>query len=282
MSGQINKYFNIGVKQCGSNICGVYSAQYSLSQQAQSVFPLGQTIAAVQYTELPNIEMSYSQYIDSAGSYNGSEFNASTKIELANRGGSVICDMGLLSKISYNFNIDGPFLVTKTYTGFHKPTSGGPASTCSGKPAIRRRQDYTGSLPPGLSISGLSSVIAEVSVNRQFVGEFSTRKPYASYVVFPVTSTVTFEGYTDGADSFDINAFAAGCTQTTPTKYSLNVSACGSSISINNAIMTELSYDGADATVGSSPQKVRVTFTSQDTPAGIKPVIIFPESESSC
>lgn len=281
MSGLINRYFNLGVKKGGSNICGVYSAQYSLSQELKSVFPLAQTLAAVQYTELPNIELSYTQHIDSAGSYSGSEFNTSNKIELANRNGSVICDMGLLSKISYDFNIDGPFLVTRTFSGFHKPSSGGASSQCSSNTSIRRRQDYTGSSPPGVSIEALSRVVAEISVNRQFVGEFSTRKPYASYIVFPVISTITFEGYTRGADTFNIDAFNTGCAQTNPTKYNLAASSCGTSISINNAVMTSLSYTGGDASEGSSIQKVTVTFTSHDTPAGIKPVIIFPESASS-
>lgn len=278
----LNKYFNLGLKKCGTNLCGLYSAEYSLSQNIRSVFPFGKDVAIAQYSELPNIELTYSQYLDSAGTFNGSEFNTITKLELANRKGSVICDMALLSKITYDFNIDGPFLVTKNYLGFYKPSSGSASSKCSSTPRIFRRIDYTGTVPNGIDSSALISVQIEIAVNRQLVPELSTRKPYAAYVTFPVVSTITFECYTEGVDTYTIDAFSQSCGQKLLTKNTFTASACGKSIQVKNAVLSNLSYSGADAGIGSKPQTVRASFVSHDTPAGLKPVYIFPDSASSC
>jgi hypothetical protein len=63
--------------------------------------------------------------------------------------------------------------------------------------------------------------------------------------------------------------------------YSLSASACGKGISINNAVLTELSYSGGDASSGSTPQTVNITFTSYDSYSAIKPVIFF-DNITSC
>ena len=65
-TSDINNFFNLGVKKCGTNLCGLYSAEYSLSQNFRSIFPFSKDIPTAQYSELPNIELTYSQYLDSA------------------------------------------------------------------------------------------------------------------------------------------------------------------------------------------------------------------------
>jgi hypothetical protein len=272
----INFFHNLGVKS-GGPLCGLYSAQYSFSRSIKSIYSPGNSNPIAKYAELPNIEMSYSQYMDSAGSPSPSEFNSISKIELQNRSGSVICDLALLSKLVYSFTIDGPFLVTKTYQGYGKPAGGGAASICSGTPRIFKRQDYSGGSPPGIGSSVLVGVTAEITVNRQTVPEFATRRPYASFVSYPMTSSIKYDLYTESVDSYILDAFAQACGDPNSTTYSLSAGACGVSVSISKAYVTDLSYSGGDAVKGSSPQTVSVTFTSYETLPGLRSVIKFDE-----
>ena len=232
-----NRYPDIGIK----GVCGVYSAQYSLSRNIKSIFPFGQNTYISQYSELPNITVTYSQYLDVAGSFNPLEFNSLTSIELVCGASSVVCDDAILNEISYTFNLNGPFLVTRTYIGYKKPTSKSGTQDCStNKFRPLSRKDYTGSIPGGISSSALISVTATVSVDRQPILEFGSRKPYASVVNFPITSSIKFEAYTNDSDSYVFDNAQNACGDYTISGNTYSATACGKGITINNATLTEI------------------------------------------
>lgn len=274
----LSHFHNLAVSDCGTKICGLYSAQYTLNRSIKSIFSPGSSTPIATYGELPNIELSYSQYLDFAGPPNSSEFNSIKKIDLQNRGGSVVADLAMLTRLSYSFTIDGAFLVTKTYSGYGKPSSGGGAGSQPCKddePRIFKRQDYSGSSPPGINSSILTGVSVDISVNRQIIPEFATRKPYASYVSFPITSSIKYDVYTEGVDSHTMDAFQQACGDPNSTTHSLSAGACGVSVSITKAYITDITYSGGDATKGSQPQTASITFTSYESIPGIQPVLIF-------
>lgn len=275
----VNQYPNLGVKEDGTKLCGLYSAQYSLTRNIASIYSVGSSDAIARYGELPNIELSFSQHLG-AGDVNYTKISKESKIELTNRGGSVVCDKAFLTKINYTFNIDGPFLLSKTYLGYLKGKGGGGSGSESCKdqgPIVYTRKDYTGGFPPGISSSALVSVNVEISIDRQLIGEFATRRPYASYIVFPIKTVFTYEAYTDGVDTLEIDDMKYACGNANQPTYSLNAAACGHSVSTSNAYLTSLSYSGGDANKGAKPQTVTVSFTSFENPSkDLEPVYIFP------
>lgn len=279
----VNRYPNIGVAKCGTSVCGVYSAQYSLNQNIKSIFSTGDKNPTVTYSELPNIELTYSQYLTYFDlDYN--DFNTASKLELISRDQTIICDNAFLTKLSYSFTTDSPFTVTQTYTGYTKPLKSSLTPACieSEERHIFHRQDFDGTFPPGIASSAISSINIEISINRQIIGEFATRKPYASYVTFPITRSIKYECYNDGVDTYVLESIKEACGTTQEPTYDLTVSACSKSITIDNAYLTELSYGGADAGRGSQPQMVSIGFTSYDSIGQIDPVYFFPDSWESC
>lgn len=282
-TGKISLYPNIGIKKCGENLCGLYSAQYSFNRNIRSIYAAGRSTPVTKYGELPNIEVSYSQHLDASGNFDVSEFNTISKLELAIRDSTVVCDMAFLSRLSYSFNIDGPFLVTKTYTGYSKAQSGSGSVNCeNGSLRIFSRTDYSGSIPPGIASDAITSVTVDITVNRETVPEFATRKPYGIYIVYPITSSIKFDAYTKGADSYVLDSMQNACGDPDLVLYSLSARACGKGITINKALLTDLTYSGGEATANSAPQTVSVTFTSYETFDGIKPTILFDDALTSC
>lgn len=278
MLGQklVNRYPNIGVAKCGTSICGVYSAQYSLKQDIKSIFSSGDRNPTVIYSEIPNIEVTFAQYL-TYFDFDYEDLDVPYKIELISRDKTVVCDNAFLTRISYSFTTTGPFIVNQTYSGFTKPKSSDIVPDCieDDEIHISHWRDFKGNLPPGISSSAISSVSVDISINRQTVAEFATRKPYASYVVYPTTSSITYECYNTGVDSYVLESMKKACGTEDEQKYNLSAGACSKSIAIDQAYLTELSYSGGDAAGGSEPQKVTVGFTSYRSIA--KPVYIFPD-----
>lgn len=277
----LNQFPHLGVSKCGSQLCGLYSAEYSLNRSIKSIFAPNNSSPIAKFGEIPNITLSYSQYLDSAGAHDASEFNTVSKIELKNRSGSAVCDLALLTRITYSFTIDGPFLVTKTYIGYSKAAAGSGSSTCGGPRRVFMRKDYSGSSPPGINSTLLTAVTVDITVNRENVPEFATHKPYASTVSFPMTTSIKYDFLTEGVDTYVLDAFSQACGDPDTTKYSLSASACGITIPVNSAFITDLSYSGGEASQSSKPQTGSVTFTSYETISGLKPVIKFSDI-SSC
>ena len=266
----ISRYFDVGV----DGLEGLYSAEYSLNNNINTLFGLGNKNAISTYPELPEIELSYQQYTNKGGTFNINEANSLSSYTLYSKNSAVVCDLAYLSQFEYNFSVDGPFLVKKTFKGYAKTSGGGSAGKFNSKYSPNERQDYTGDLPEGLS-GELISVNLQISINRQVIGQFGSRKPYALVATFTMTSSITYTLYGSESSVIDTSN-TPPCSNPSCIRFKASVGSCSASYSIDNAFITSITYSGADATRGSDFQKVSVTYTSYDTIDGLEPIILFP------
>jgi hypothetical protein len=271
----INQYKNLSVSKCGSPVSGLISASYAFTRNVNSIYTIGKRKSIAAYGELPDINVSYSAY---SQSFEAEEANGFSKIDIKAKNGGVSADYAVLTQFSFELSVDSFLSVTKTFTGYSKPSSGG-GSGSSGNPLIIKRQDFSGSLPPGISGNYLQKVSGEVSIGRQTIPQFATRKPYASVVNFPITRSITYEAITDEMDSITIDDLEEACRNPTSLRHNVGVSACGFSFSIDKAFVTAINYGGGDATSPGDFQTVSITYTSYEDIPGIKPVILL-EDES--
>lgn len=274
---KITKYKDIAVSKCGTPLSGLISASYSFKRNVNTIFARGQTKPTATYAVLPDIDISYTGY---NGSFDISEANSFSKISISGTSGSIAADFALLTGFSFELSVDSFLSVTKTFTGFSKP-SGGVASGLTGNPTVIKRQDFGGSIPGAISGNHLQKVSGEISIDRQFIGEFATRKPYASVVNFPIVSSITYEAFTDAMDSVTINALESACQNPSSLTANVGISACGFSFNIGKAHITSIEYKGGDANSTGSFQTISITYSSYEGFDGIKPVIIL-DNESSC
>ena len=272
----INRSQDVSVSKCGTPIDGLTSASYSLSRDVNTFFATGNANPVADYGSLPDIEVSYTGYANAVGGFEASEANSFLTLDISGKNGGVSCSNALLSSVRYNMSIDEPFTITKSYRGYVKPLSGGGGSSNLIGFTIKR-WDYSGGLPPGFNNNHLQKVSAEINIERQYINEFATRKPYASAVVYPTKQSITFELFSDGLDSVVIDDLYKACENPETTKYSPSIGACGISFGISDAYITSVSYGGAEAGRGSSPQTISVTYTSYGSIAGVKPVLILDD-----
>lgn len=275
---KINQFHNLSVSVCGSNLSGLISAEYGLSRNINNLYQFGKRAPIATYGDMPEIQVSYTGHAKSMGSFSANEANSFSTITINGAEGGVSASLALLSNFRYNFQIDGPFTITKTYTGFAKPSAGGGGGGGSSNVTVTKRADYSGSLPPGIQGNYLQSVTAEISINRQNIGEFATRKPYASVVSFPLQQSITYEVIASSMDSVIISDLYNACQNPDSTTYNASISACGVSFSISKAYVTSIQYSGGEASAGSKPQTISITYTSYEDIPGIKPVIYFDDN----
>lgn len=285
-------YGCLGIGQCGSGpMSGIISAKYSLNREINHIFAPGKTNPIATYGAMPNIEISYTQYLSSftsLASENG--LNNFTGFDMMvgsdsstsnpNLNKTIRGSFMLLNSITYNLGINSPFTVEKSYSGYSKP-AGGPGGTLPASTAnVLRRQSFNGTLPSQIAETSPQNISASFKINRDFIGEFGTRKPYASYIRFPIESSCTFEVLTKELDQYVIDAMQSACQN--PQTYSQDIvlSLCGNlgSITIKKAYLTSLSYSGGDA--GSNDnQTLSVTYTGYASPDNITPVLILPDED---
>jgi len=278
---KVNQFHKLSVSNCGNNLSGLISAEYSLSRNINALYRLGNRSPIATYGDMPEIQVSYTGHAPEMGSFNVTEANKLATIDISVSNGGVSASLALLSKFSYNFQTDGPFTITKSYTGFAKPSGGGGGGGGGGgygSVVVAKRQDYGGNLPAGISGNYLQSVSAEVSINRQNIGEFATRKPYASVVQFPLQQSITYEVIASSMDSITINDLYTACKNPGSQTYSASISACGVSLSISKAYVTSIQYSGGEASLGSKPQTISITYTSYEDIPGINPIIYFDDT----
>lgn len=277
---QINQFHKLSVTNCGTSLSGLISAEYALTRNINTLYKIGNRSPIATYGDMPEIQVSYTGHAPEMGSFNSSEANKLSTITISGANGGVSASLALLSKFSYNFQTDGPFTITKSYTGFAKPSAGGGGGGGGGygSVTVAKRADYGGNLPAGISGNYLQSVSAEISINRQNIGEFATRKPYASVVQFPLQQSITYEVIASAMDSITIENLYAACKNPDSQTYSASISACGASFSISKAYVTSIQYSGGEASLGSKPQTISITYTSYEDIPGIKPVIYFDDT----
>lgn len=299
-------YGCLGIAEClGNPLSDVISAEYSLSRSINNIYQLQNKNPIATYGSNPDIEIRYTSYmtdgfpslasekgINSIVGFKlltGSDDSNSwpditqTNIPLDKKaiGGSLM----LLNSISYDLSVDSPFTIQRSYRGFSKPlmNAGGvvPFKSASGNSTqyIQLRNMFDGTLPAEISNNALQAINVTININRQIVNEFATRKPYASYISFPVETTCSFDLLTQDLDDYTIDAMDTACKNPKTYKQDITLSLCkGASITIPKAYLTSIRYNGGEAGA-SSNQTVSVTYTSYETPPALEPVLIMPDED---
>lgn len=272
---QINQFHKLSVTKSGSSLSGLISAEYALSRNINNLYKIGNSAPIATYGDMPEIQVSYTGHAAAMGSFNVSEANELSDITINGVNGGVNASLALLSKFSYNFQTDGPFTITKSYLGFAKSSAQSGGGGGGGLAQVLKRADYSGSLPPGISGNYLQGVNVEITINRQNIGEFATRKPYASVVQFPTQQSITYEVIASSMDSITIDDLYNACKNPNSATYDASIAACGVSFGISKAYVTNIQYSGGEASAGSKPQTISITYTSYEKIPGLKPVIYF-------
>lgn len=285
-------YGCLGIGQCGGGpMSGIISAKYSLSREINHVFAPGKSTPAATYGAMPNIEISYTRYLTSftalsqeAGlnSFVGFDMmvGSDTSSSNPNLNRTIRGSFMLLTSVTYNLGVNSPFTVEYTYSGYSKPAGGSGGTLPAGSGNVLMRQSFNGTLPAQIANTSPQNISASFKINRDFVGEFGTRKPYASYIRFPIESSCTFEVLTKDLDSYVIDAMQSACKNPQTYAQDITLSLCGGGggITIKKAYLTGLNYSGGDA--GSRDnQTLSVTYTGYTAPDNITPVLILPDED---
>lgn len=298
----------LGVSKCsgGPLLNNLISADLSLDININHVLSQGSTKTVGTYSDAPQAQFSYTEYLQpfvpiqdeyglnkfvgfkmcigsdhqSGGLFGGSSAFL-TNVQGSPPYASTMVSLANLTSISYNFPVNDFFTTTRSFTGYSKkPSSPGSSFTESeASPETRRRQHFTGTLPDGISNNAIQNIEVNYSINRTPVPEFATRKPYASYVNFPIETTVTFELLTQNLDGYTIDSLQTACKSTSSIFQDISISVCDcGSLDVKKAYLTSLRYGGGEANSNSN-QTLSVTYTSYEAIPGIEPVIIVPDQD---
>jgi hypothetical protein len=307
VSGNNRVYFAcLGVAKCGGGLLSkVISAELGLNRKVNTIFSPGSSSAVATYSDMPDTTFSYTSYLDTItpianedgvnnfigfdmaiGLDNGSAglFSGSSSL-IPNANGSppyaaIRCSMANLVSLKYSLPVDGFFTVTREYRGYSKSSTNPPGSFTESQGDVLRRQCFTGTLPANIANNAIQNIDITYSINRTPVGEFSTRKPYASYVNFPLETTISFDMITQTLDSYSFDALQSACKTQTPSAENITISIENAgAITITSAYLTDLRYNGGSANSNDS-QTLTATYTSYTTFDGISPVIFSGEVDS--
>lgn len=313
MSGNNNKrvYFAcLGVAKCGGNLLDkVISAEVGLSRNINNIFAPGLSDAIASYADMPDVDFSYTRYLDSFEPFENEDgvnsfvgFKMAIGLDSSNNttyGGifsgnstllngvtgspphSVItCSPSNLASISYSLPVDGFFTVTRNYKGFARKAGSIPTGFSESEGNVKRRQCFTGTLPTKISDNAIQNIEIVYSINRTLVPEFASRKPYASYINYPIETTITFDMLTQKLDSYVVNYLQSACKNEHIAPEDITISITdGGSITIQSAYLTNIRYSGGSANSNDS-QTMSVTYTSYKSNSSIKPVITTPDTDA--
>jgi hypothetical protein len=288
-------------------IDGVTSVGLSLSREITNIYGRGKSTPAASYSQLPSIEVSYSSHLTSngftgfqnelglndfiafdmmVGDENQILFSGSPRpdIILTSPIDSIRATYLLLSSITYNLSVDGFFSADRTFSGWGKvsncPAQGRLPVSTSG--IVQNRSSFSaGPLPAFLSGTAIQNVKISMNINRSSVGEFATRKPYASYITFPIQTSCTIDTLVQSSlDTYDFNILETACQNTPSYKENLSFGVCNSSITVEQAHLTSFNYSGAEAKISGGNLLLSLTYTGYQSPQNIKPVIYIDEDQS--
>jgi hypothetical protein len=274
----LNRYKDLSVtSSSGGLLKGIVSATYSLRSNINTIFATGNNKPVATYTDIPEIDVSYTGYAGKIEAFSVDEANNYNTITINGKNGGVSCNKALLTSVVYNLSVDEPFTISKTFRGYVKPSASGGSSSIDETYHVIRRQDYSGSLPAGISGNHLQKVSAEISIERQPIIEFARRQPYASIINYPLKRSITYEVFSDSLDSITIEDLNQACQNPSSSTYEASISACGVSFSISNAYVSSINYSGGEAQNNGSPQTISITYTTYDNIEGLKPIVLFEE-----
>lgn len=313
MPGSTNKrvYFAcLGVAKCEGNqlLHDVISAEFGLNLKINNILTPGSQDPVAIYGDVPDIDFSYTSYLvsfvpiaseyalnsfggfnmaigldsDNSGSYGGLFSGASAlmdNVQGSPPSAAIGCSLANLTSVTYSLPVDDFFTVTRSYKGFSRPSANTPSPFTESEGSPKRRQCFTGSLPSRIIDNAIQNIDITYTINRTPVPEFATRKPYASYVNFPIETTVTFDLLTQKLDTYTIDAMQTACKNPPSLKENITISVQGAgSLTINNCYLTSLRYSGGSAN-SSDNQTMAATYTSYQTIPGIKPVVFAPDTD---
>jgi len=281
----------------GAPIDGAKSVGFSFSRSINNVYGRGSSTPVATYGQLPDIEFSYSSHVTSASGFPGfpNEQGLSDYVSFDMLIGSDTDDLitpsssfrvayMLLNSVTYNLSVDGLFSIDRTFKGWSKANCTNTLGRNSASEAtVLNRAAFSqenSTLPGVLSGTAIQNIQVGISVNRSFVGEFATRKPYASYINFPIETTCTFETYVlDSLDQYNFNVLETACKNGQLFTENITIATCigGSDIKIDKAHLTSFNYSGAEAQEGGGNLKLSLTYTGYQPPTGIKPVTLLEE-----
>lgn len=282
-------------------IDGAKSVGFSFSRSISNVYGRGSSKPAATYGQLPEIEFSYSSHVTASNGFPGfsserglNDFvsfdmmiGSDTDEVLSSPIQSIRASYMLLTNVTYSLAVDGLFSIDRTFKGWNKTSSCGNSlgRSSPSEAVILNRAAFaenSSTLPSALAGTALQNIQVSMNINRSFVGEFATRKPYASYINFPIETTCTFETYIlDSLDQYDFNLLETACKNGTLYTENLKIATCvgGSVISIDKASLTSFSYSGANAQTGGDNLKLSLTYTGFQSPTGISPVILLDDQK---
>lgn len=277
-------------------IDGVKSVGLSFSRQINNIFSRSSSTPASTYGNLPDIEFSYSSHATYTSPFPGfsNEEGLTDFVSFDLMIGSDTSDVlytpeqtirlshFLLRNVTYSMSVDGTFGIDRSFIGWGKSSDCGNAlgrlSSSSGSVLDRSAFNQNSSnLPSILSNTTIQSISTTITINRSLVNEFSTRKPYASYITFPIETECTIKTYiTNTLDSFSFDLLETACQNGSLYSQDIKISTCtGSPIEIKKAYLTSYNYAGAEASAGSSNLELTLTYKGYQSPSGISPVIYF-------
>jgi hypothetical protein len=296
-------YACLALARCGeSPLTGVRSASLSLSRPISNVFKPRSKDPIATYANLSDLELSYDQWLsnystgiialkDEPGLAEPIGFDymigSDTLGVLTTPLNSIRTTNLLLSNVTYNFSTSEPFSVQRSFKGWNK-TSGcigqtvGFAPNSSPDPkavTIYTRQAFLvdASLPAVAQNNPLQSVEVQINIQRNFINEFGTRRPYASVVTFPIETTCTFTVIVQNLDPYELNALQTACENGPSYKQDIKIKLCsaaiGDTLTIKDAYLTNFSYSGGEASSGGSNLELTVTYIGYRSPDDINPVI---------
>lgn len=314
MPGNKRVYFAcLGVAKCNGNILSrVISTELGLTRKINNIFSPGSSTPVATYSDIADVDFSYTSYldtfipIDQEDGVNdfvgfdmtiGLDYNDSTKQSFAGlfSGASsllndavgsppyagVRCSMANLISLRYSLPVDGFFTVTRSYKGFSKSTADAPPPFSESQGSVKRRQCFQGNLPASISNNAVQNIDITYSINRTPVGEFATRKPYASYVNYPIETSISFTMLTQSMDSYSFDALQSACRTNSPAAENISIVVDGAgTLNIGSAYLTDLKYSGGAANSNDN-QTLTATYVSYQTISGIEP-IIFSLPEDPC
>jgi hypothetical protein len=275
----------------GSRLQGATSVGVSASRNISNVYASQNKNPIATYAALPEIEVTVASYLSSFTAL-GSETGLNDWTDVAIFAGPDDCPVlaankknvfnyMLLNSIKYNLPAEGFFTVERSYKGLNKKpctiseSCNPQASGVSGE--VRTRQYYTSGKPSAIGNNPITNISIDISINRSFVNEFGTRKPYASYVNFPIETSCTFDCIVQEFDQLTFDLTQTACRNGTLTPETIVIDMCGSTFTIDNAQLTSFNYSGGEANSNSS-LTLSATYTGYKTPDSLVPVIILPDN----
>ena len=326
MSGNKRVYFPcIGISKCNDStiLNNIISSELGLSIKVNNIIAPETSSPIASYSDLPDIDFSYTEYMQDfikiedeyglnsfvgwdllvgldqnsnqtfAGLFSGLSTligSGASRPSGSTPYAGIRCSLANLVSISHDLSVDGFFTTTRSYKGYSKkiPSNTNKIFTESTR-TPKRRQCYIEQLPSNISNNAVQSINVTYNFNRTPVAEFATRKPYASYINFPLETTVTFELLTQKLDSYIVDSMQKACQNVGSLKEDITITvrssqqtSASSNLSIKKAYLTSLRYSGASASSNDN-QTISVTYTSYTNPCSpnkLRPIIFMPKTDT--